>query len=112
MGVQGAKKAKGIESGVVAVIPNRLQSVTSDEPKAAQFKALRAVTDVGALHLAKHVRFAAARRAGARTPELFERNIAFRAVVPSQRELVPDQFGAKRLESHLRSEFETILTGR
>jgi hypothetical protein len=82
----------------VTVIPGRLKRVAADKTEAAKFKAVRAVADVGALNLAHHIGFAATRRAGAGAPELFQGDVAFLAVAPSQRKFLADDFGAERMK--------------
>jgi hypothetical protein len=106
MFVERAELAKSIEAGIMAVVPGRLKRVTADETEAAEFKAVRAVADVGALNYTHHVRLAPARRARAGAPELFQGDVAFLAIAPGQREFLADDFDVKGMESH----FLTKLT--
>jgi hypothetical protein len=106
MFVQSSKQSERVKAGIVAVVPGRLKRVPADKTEAAKLKAVRAVADAEALDLAEDIGFAAARRAGAGAPELFQADVAFLAIAPDQRQFVADDFGAERMEAH----FSTGLT--
>jgi hypothetical protein len=96
--IKGAELAESVEARVVAVVPSRLERVAADKTEAAEFEAVRAVADVGALNFAHHIGLAAARRARAGAPKLFQRDVAFLPVAPGQREFVADDFGAEGMK--------------
>ena len=71
---------------------------------------MRTVADAGALDLAKDIGLAPARRARAGAPEFFQREVAFLAVAPHQREFLADHFGANGLERSCIGHEEKLAT--
>ena len=112
MFVQGAELAKSIKARVVTVIPGRLERVSADGANAAKLEAVRPVADVRALHLPENVRLASARRARARAPEFFQRNVAFLAIAPGQGKFLADDIDAKGVKGHLNEELRTKIVER
>ena len=81
----------------MAVVPARLEGVTSNEIEADQLKASLGISNSRPIDMAKHVRFAAARRARACAPQILEKEIRLSPVVPANGQLVADLLNVQGL---------------
>jgi hypothetical protein len=82
------------------VSPPRLKRIATDEFPSNQFEAGLAVTNVRSSDVPEHIRFAATDSAGAGTPQPFQEEIRFFAIIPLYRQFPSDQLNVRWFKTH------------
>src|SRR5436305_15152657 len=100
---QTAEISKAINPGAVSVAPTGLECITAHQIESDELEALVGVAHMRPHNLTEHIGLAAASRARARTPQQFEFQKRFGAVIPGNGQFVSDLLDVAWLKSHLRS---------
>src|SRR4029077_12476198 len=96
---QTAEISKAINPGAVSIGPAGLQCVTAHQIESDKLEALVGVAQVRTHNLTEHIRLAAASRARTGTPQQFEFQKRFGAVIPGNSQFVSDLLDVARLKS-------------